>query len=272
MEIDANLGLHTYLARIHYSAENPTALQPTLPLLKALHEVHMLAVPFENLSIHFQQPIHLEDAALFEKIVRRNRGGFCSELNGLFTWLLRQIGYEVTLLSAEVAGADGTYSPAFDHLTLHVHHLDGIDWLADVGFGDSFRLPLQLAADVEQDGGDGHRYRLRSSNTLPEVSGDTQVTWWTLERDDGNRWEPQYRFTLQPHAMAEFAPRCQYQQTSPQSHFTQKRICSLALPDGRITLSNLRLITTRSGCREERELASEDEYRDVLASRFGVVV
>jgi arylamine N-acetyltransferase len=54
--------------------------------------------------------------ALYDKIVRRRRGGFCYELNGLFAWLLRQLGFTVTLLSARVAQADGDFSPEFDHL------------------------------------------------------------------------------------------------------------------------------------------------------------
>src|SRR5215469_17119584 len=56
-------------------------LEPSLRLLRTLHEAHLLAVPFENLSIHYGQPIFLEDQALYDKIVRRRRGGFCYELN-----------------------------------------------------------------------------------------------------------------------------------------------------------------------------------------------
>jgi N-hydroxyarylamine O-acetyltransferase len=85
-------------------------------------------------------------------------------------------------------------------------------------------------------------------------------------------WQSQYRFTRQPHVMADFADRCHFQQTSPDSHFTQRRICSLALPEGRITLSDLRLITTLHGARSERNLASEDEFRGILAARFGVTL
>jgi len=260
----------SYLERIHYSGvvqlDTP---EPSLPLLRALHDAHMLAVPFENLSIHYHQPITLGDEALYDKIVRRRRGGFCYELNCLFAWLLQRLGFTVTPLSARVAQPDGDFTPEFDHMTLHVHQfdgwdgLDGADWLADVGFGDSFRLPLRLQADVEQDGGDGHRYRLRF---------DAAEASWLMQQSGATGWESQYRFTLQPRIMADFAARCHFQQTSPTSHFTQKRICSLALPDGRITLSDLRLITTLHGIRDECELASEDEYREVLAQQFGVTV
>ena len=262
-----------YLDRIRFpGAAALDAPKPTLPLLQSLHEAHMLAVPFENLSIHYGQPIVLRDDLLYEKIVTRRRGGFCYELNGMFAWLLGRLGFAVTLLSAEVGGADGSFSAPFDHLTLLVHQLDGADWLADVGFGDSFRCPLRFKPGSEQDGADGHVYRLRESNAL--AAENAGQPYWLVEQRPAPRqpWEPVYRFTLQPHDLSDFTERCHYQQTSPESHFTQKRICSLALPDGRISLSNLRLITTLHGVREERELASEADYRAVLAGRFGVVL
>ena len=265
-----------YLARINFATPAHSDFhRPSLKLLQALHEAHMLSVPFENLSIHYDQPIVLQVAALYDKIVLRRRGGFCYELNGMFAWLLRQLDYRVTLLSAEVAESGGAFSPAYDHLTLLVHQVDGADWLADVGFGDSFRRPLRMEPDVEQDGGDGHTYRLRESQSRDHAQEERdQFPYWLVEQrgEAVSQWEPVYRFTLRPHALTDFAERCIYQQTSPDSHFTQKRLCSLALPDGRVTLSDLRLITTLDGKREERMLTSEDEYREVLAERFGVVV
>ncbi|HEV2239164.1 MAG TPA: arylamine N-acetyltransferase [Ktedonobacterales bacterium] len=261
-----------YLARIGQQSPAGDAA-PSLALLGALHQAHLFTVPFENLSIHYGQPIVLDDAALYDKIVTRRRGGFCYELNGLFRWLLRALGYEVTLLSAEVAHADGGFSAPFDHLTLCVHGLDGADWLADVGFGDSFWQPLRLAHDVAQDGADGKHYRLRAADGAVSADG---AAYWLLEQEadglDGARWEPQYRFTLAPHVLGDYGERCHYQQTSPDSSFTKKRVCTLAVPDGRDTLSELTLIETRHGARNERVLPSEEAYRATLAERFGVVV
>jgi N-hydroxyarylamine O-acetyltransferase len=212
-DLSSILDPQAYLQRIRVSvALDLAAPQPSSRLLGALHQAHLLSVPFENLSIHYGQPIILEDKALYDKIVQRQRGGFCYELNGLFAWLLRQLGFTVTLLSARVAQADGDFSPEFDHLTLQVHDVNGMDWLADVGFGDSFRLPLQLKSDTEQDGGDDLTYRLRV---------DAEDASWLVQRQGGEDWETQYRFTLRPHIMADFAERCLFQQTSPDSHFTQ---------------------------------------------------
>jgi N-hydroxyarylamine O-acetyltransferase len=260
-----------YLSRIDFSAPlNAAAPEPSLATLQALHMSHLLAVPFENLSIHYGQPIILEDAALFDKIVTRKRGGFCYELNGLFTWLLQRLGFQVTLLSAGVAHADGGFGPEYDHLTLLVHDLSGADWLADVGCGDSFRQPLRLEAATEQKEKDGHGYRFVREEQ--ESEDKTMRDYWILQRASGEAWESQYRFTLQPHVLADFTERCHFHQTSPESHFTQKRVCSLATPMGRITLSDLLLIRTVQGKRTERLLPSETEYREVLANRFGVVI
>jgi N-hydroxyarylamine O-acetyltransferase len=280
--------LLAYLDRIHYDIHAPLSiggslksLQPSLQVLQDIHEAHMLAVPFEDLSIHYGEHIHLDEEWIYDKIVRRHRGGFCYELNGLFARLLRQLGFLVTLLSAEVAQGDGDYSPEFDHLTLLVHQLEGSDWLADVGFGDSFRRPLHLQAEVEQEGSDGRLYRLHQQrppgdrDSLKDTGRDPEACsyYWILQQlSDAEQWESQYRFTLRPHVLADFTERCEYQQTDPESHFTQNRICSLALPEGRISLSDRRLITTLAGQRTERAVKSEKEYREILADRFGIVV
>jgi N-hydroxyarylamine O-acetyltransferase len=65
---------------------------------------------------------------------------------------------------------------------------------------------------------------------------------------------------------------CRYHQTSPESHFTQKRICSRATKDGRITLSDMRLIETSDGQRRERTLANQNEYAVSLREQFGIVM
>ena len=272
--------LLAYLDRIRFALRSGIhardtfdRLQPSAQLLRDLHEAHLQSVPFENLSIHYHQPIVLETQALYQKIVSRHRGGFCYELNGLFAWLLARLGYQVTLLSARVAEGDGDFSPDFDHLALAVYGLEGATWLADVGFGDSFWHPLRLEHEVAQDGGDGHTYRLIHSQQPPDATEAPPFDYWTVEcLHEDREWKPQYRFSPQPHPLADFTARCRYHQSSPDSHFTQKRICTLALPAGRITLSDLRLITTTDGSRAERLLHSEEEWILVLADQFGISI
>jgi N-hydroxyarylamine O-acetyltransferase len=245
--------LAAYLQRIDYTGP----LDPTAETLRALHQAHLLTVPFENLDIQLGRPIVLDEAVLFRKIVEQRRGGFCYELNGLFAALLQELGFDVTLLSARVAREDGSFGPEFDHLTLLVQLEER--WLADVGFGESFREPLRLDELGEQVQVWGI-YRLSHDGS--------DWTYW--ERDESSGWQPQYRFTLQPCQLADFAERCHYHQTSPQSHFTQKRVCSLATSEGRVTISDFHLIITQNGRRHERELRGRTEYESALWEYFGV--
>jgi N-hydroxyarylamine O-acetyltransferase len=250
------LNIKAYLERINYQG----SLAPTAETLRALQVAHLLAVPFENLSIHASEPIVLEDDALFKKIVERRRGGFCYEANGLFAALLRALGFDVRMLSAGVANAEGGFGPDFDHMALMVTL--GRRWLVDVGFGDSFREPLLLDERSEQVQGE------RAFRLVPD--GTHLIL---MRRDEGDEWKAQYRFTLQDYEYADYAEMCRYHQTSPQSHFTRARICSRATEAGRITLSEMRFITTsEKGERQEQTLTSEEEYAEFLARHFGVVM
>lgn len=248
MDIDA------YLKRINY--DGPRNL--TIDTLRALHRGQLMTMPFENLDIHLGHPIVLDEARLFDKIVREHRGGFCYELNGLFGALLRDLGFDVTLLSARVSDGNDGFGPEFDHLVLLVHLDD--DWLADVGFGASFHEPLVLT--------DGSEWAQGVSTYRLAHSGEH----WTLLMGHDGTWEAQYVFTLQPRQFSDFSAMCDYHQSSPDSHFTRNRICTLNTPDGYITLTHDRLIVTQGGRREEHPLTSENDSAARLREHFGIVL
>ena len=251
------MNIEAYLKRINYSG----SLKPTPETLRALQIAHLKTVPFENLSIHANEPIVLEDDALFAKIVDRRRGGFCYEANGLFAALLRALGFDVAMLAAGVAKKEGGFGPQFDHMTLMVMLAER--WLSDVGFGDSFLEPLLLDSREEQVQG------TRSFRIVED--GDYLIM---MRRNEGSDWEPQYRFTLQPYTFPDYEETCIYHQTSPDSHFTRNRICSLATDDGRVTLSDMRLITTSGPqqLRHEQTLTTQEDYDRILHDRFGIVM
>jgi N-hydroxyarylamine O-acetyltransferase len=258
-----------YLQRINYHG----SLEPTARTLRELQLAHLLTVPFENLSIHWKQPIVLDDDSLFGKIVVRRRGGFCYELNGLFAGLLRSLGFNVEMLSAGVSHEDGGFGPDFDHMTLMVTLENR--WLADVGFGDSFLEPLLLDSRDEQVQGarsytivpDGDNLVLKRREGLILEQGEGS----TIQPGEGKgEWKNQYRFNLEPKELSDYEDMCLYHQTSPQSHFTQSRICSRTTHDGRLTLSDMRFITTVGPDRQERVLSTEEEYAIVLDESFGI--
>jgi len=228
-----------YLARIGAAASAPVG---------DLQELHLRSVPFENLDIHLGERIVLDEDALVAKVVTRRRGGFCYELNGAFAALLRALGHEVELLSAKVFQGDRLSAP-FDHLALRV-----ADDLVDVGFGRFSLRPLRLdVRDDQQDPAGVFR-------VVEADHGDLDVLM------DG---EPQYRLELRPRTLADFAPTCWYQQTSPDSPFRRNPLATLPTARGRITLSGNTMITTEAGERTEREL-SDDDLLDAYRGLFGI--
>ena len=253
-----------YLHRIAYHGD----LTPNAATLRALQLAHLQTIPFENLDIYLRRPILLDEARLFQKIVVQRRGGFCYELNGLFAALLRTLGFPVTYLAARDAHPDGSYGPEYDHLTLLVQTPeDGqtrgmTDWLADVGWGDTFCVPLRLD-QCDQVHTEGARaYRLMHT-------GNAYSLW---QRQYSGAWEQHYCFTHEPRQYADFATMCHYHQTSPHSLFTQQRLCTKATPEGRITLDQTRLITTIHGQRQEQTLMDEAAFWALARRHFGIEI
>jgi len=249
------MDVRAYLDRIGYRGP----LSPATDTLRVLHRQHMLTVPFENLDIGLGRKIVIDPERFVEKIVRRRRGGFCYELNGAFATLLGALGFRVTLLSARVANDQGVASKEFDHLALQIDLEDR--WLADVGFGENFLEPLRLISHIEQQDAAGS-FRFIDAGER-----------WRLERRQPDAsWRLQYDFSSQPRQLSEFAGMCLYHQTSPDSHFTRNRVCSLATLDGRVTLSGMRLIVTSNGRKEEQVLSTEADWYAALRDHFGIVL
>ncbi len=233
----ARMDVDAYLERI--GADRSTGL-------RELHRLHQTAVPFENLGIHLGEPVSLAPADLHEKIVRRRRGGFCYELNGLFALLLEELGHEVTRLGARVDGG-----PPFDHLTLLV---DGV-WLVDVGFGAHSTYPLRFDGRSPQPDPGGE------FTIVPAADGDVDVV------KDG---KPEYRIEMRRRELPDFVPTCWWQTTSPDSHFTRKTICTRLDGDGRITISGRTFIETRGDSRTEHELDTDETLLAAYRDRFHI--
>jgi len=67
------LNVDSYLSRIEYYGSR----EPNAETLRALHQAHMLAVPFENLDNHLGRRIVLDEEKVVHKIVDQRRGGIC---------------------------------------------------------------------------------------------------------------------------------------------------------------------------------------------------
>lgn len=251
------MNIQDYLSRIQFNGE----LDTTQETLHTLQLSHLKAIPFENLDISLKREIKLDMESLWEKIIIKKRGGFCYELNGLFAWLLKNIGFQVTYLNARV-NQSGTLGIDFDHLTLMVEiPAQSTRWLADVGWGDTFTQPLEI------DNPNWQQQGLRAYQLEPLQNG-----YQLWQRGYGGRTERQYFFDLVAHSYpSEYEAACIYHQTSPHSIFTTNRIISRLTEDGRISLENQELIVTKNGKRIKS--AVNEKQRDfLLKDHFGMVL
>jgi N-hydroxyarylamine O-acetyltransferase len=229
------------------------------PFLSKLQEQHLFTVPFENLDIHRGKKIVLEENRIYDKIVACGRGGFCYELNGLFCWLLRSLGFTVSIVSARVyMPTKDRFTPEFDHMALLVD-LEKT-YLVDVGFGDNFRKPIALPDGKSED--ISGRYRLRSF----APGQDTYI----LQKKDNNYWQSVYSFTKSPRVLSDFEEVSAYNQTSPESHFTQQTICSIATKNGRVSLSDDSLTITDGSSKKKTKVVSDKDFKHKLMDYFGI--
>jgi N-hydroxyarylamine O-acetyltransferase len=232
------------------------AREPDLDFLRELHSKHLLKVPFENLDIRFGVPIRIDEGAFIDKILLRKRGGFCYELNGAFAWLLEQLGYKVSRLSARVKRITGGFGPEFDHLVLHVHLDD--DHLADVGFGGSSLYPVPFSGSPVENA--IKPYRLQRKD-------DVDYAYQSFE--DG-AWKDEYLFSLTDHPLEAFSGMCTYHQESEESPFVRGVLmCTKAVPAGRIWIRGDTFIETTAAGETESEIDISERDR-LLQELFAI--
>lgn len=222
--------------------------------LRRLQRRHLLSVPFENLDIHWKRPIVLDIDAIYRKVVRERRGGFCYELNGLFGTLLNELGFPTRMVSARVSNGDGSFSREYDHMAL-ISEIGEDELLVDVGFGAFTTEPLRMVLDVEQEDPSG-TYVIREHVDEYLIVSKGNV--------------PEYIFKPVGRELAEFTEMCEFHQTSPESHFTTGKVCSILTETGRKTLRDDRFILTVLDEKTETEIGP-DEFERILEREFGIV-
>jgi N-hydroxyarylamine O-acetyltransferase len=245
-----------YLDRIKYAGE----LKPNLKVLSALQKNHLLNVPFENLDIHYRIPIELKINNIYNKIVLKNRGGFCYELNGLFYELLKSLKFNAIRISARVYDDNGEYSPEFDHFAIIVNLKDS-EYIVDVGFGDFVFEPLELVLNTVQNDPSG-------DYVIDKYNDD----YFRVNKLIKGQLVPEYIFKKTERTFIDFEDRCLYHQTNPNSHFKKKRLISMLTRMGRMTISGNTLKVKENNVIKEKKLKDEPDFYNELSNLFNVTL
>ncbi|SEA00672.1 N-hydroxyarylamine O-acetyltransferase [Thiothrix caldifontis] len=250
--IAATFNLTDYCQRIGYTGE----LRPNLATVQALMQHQLCSVPFENLDVLAGKPISLNSDDIVAKIVGKQRGGYCYEVNGLFAMALQALQIPYQFVAAR---------PMFypmkrprTHMALLVT-LDGAEWLCDLGFGSyGIRAPLRL--DVLEtpipQGCD--------TFMLSEEGGDI-----ILKAQVDGAWVKQYGFNRCAVEWIDFAPANWLNSTHPDTVFTQKPLVVRFTVSGRNILFGDSFKQVEEGVTTQRTLAPHEQAA-VLAEYFGL--
>ncbi|KAM6123603.1 arylamine N-acetyltransferase, pineal gland isozyme NAT-3 [Phoenicopterus ruber ruber] len=275
------MDIKEYFARISYRGSYD---KPDLATLTDIFQHHIRAVPFENLSIHCGESIELNLEATYNKIVRKKRGGWCMENNHLLSWVLKTLGYNVTLLGSKVYVPEyDAYADEIDHLLLKVV-LDDKSYIVDGGFGMAYQVwqPMELISGTDQPQTPGVFRFLEESGV------------WYLEKVKRKQWVPNqslstshnvekevcrrvYLFTLQPRDIEEFRARNTHLQTAPDSLFVTKSICSLQTADGIRALVGWKLTEIKYNYKDNMDLVeirilADEEIEKTLKEKFNITL
>lgn len=197
-----------------------------LQTLRDLHLLHLQHIPYENIDVFCHQGVKLDRETLTQKILLRQRGGYCFEQNGLFFAALTELGFKCRANMARVH----RNRPAPGGRTHHINlvELEGRIWVCDVGFGGSgFRQPLMLQADVEFEQL-GEVYRLHENDEHG----------FYLQKKMGEEWQPLYTFKIDPALPIDMEMANFYTATSSDYHFRNGIIGTKMTDRGRVTLSD----------------------------------
>ena len=243
--------LDRYFARIGYTGPRDV----TAATLRAVHRAHLLAIPYENLDIHLDRAISLDEDAMFRKLVDERRGGWCYEMNGVLSRVLCTIGFDVRRVGGAVNRAIRGDGAIDNHLVLVVT-LDR-PWIVDTGLGDGFLEPLPLEPGA---------YRQGFFDYTISRDGD----WWRVRNHPFG--VESFDFTLAPRTLDSFAARCHELQTSPESNFVKTTVCERFEEDGLVILRGAVLRQVTETGVVETVIQDADEYAHVLRDRFGLAL
>lgn len=244
------MDIAAYLHRIGFTR----SVRPDLATLDALHRAHLEAIPFEDLDVQLGRPVTQDIEAVFDKIVRRKRGGWCYEMNGLFGWVLQEIGFDVTRMAGGVMRDTSGDTHVGSHLCLLVRLPK--PYLVDVGFGGSMVAPLPLVLGERTD--------------APFVVGLTKTDdgYWRFGETVGDG--APFTFDFCGSDEAALADRCAWLQSNPASPFVQNLVAQRRVGETHITLRGRTVTRLDARGATSSTLQSADELLQTLRDQFGI--
>ena len=250
------LNVHDYFDRIEYDGP----IDASLDALTRLHATHLASVPFENLDVQLARPVYTQIDHCFEKIVKRSRGGWCYEQNGLFGWVLQQIGFKVTRVAAGVMRHETGAAADANHLCLLVQPGDTDQrYLADVGFGGNMLRPIPFRDETHRQS--PYNIKLRA------IDND----YWRFSSNSGGD-DFSFDFKSQPADESALAAQCDSLQSRPDSNFVLSLVAQIRLPEEHWSLRGRVLRRLDKDGEHKHIVQTAEELVETLNDQFGLDV
>jgi N-hydroxyarylamine O-acetyltransferase len=222
-----------------------------------VHRRHIMSIPFENIDVYNGKLVSVESEAVFDKLVVKNRGGYCFEMNCLLADALSAMGFEIYGVLARVSMGPGGFGPHLHGMNIAV--AEGKRYICDVGFGgDCFVEPLLFETGLEQ--------RVHACTYRIMESGAVQYSVQILK--DG-QYVDMLGFDDIPALAGDFGVSNFYTNCHPESGFRHFVMVNLFTENGRFSMFNEQL-TIRNGEKTVRKNLTKEELPQALEKYFGI--
>lgn len=252
-----------YLQRLGLDyKQDKNRLIPSEENLKYLQTIHISKIPYENLSILLGEPISLNGKDLFIKIISNNRGGYCFEVNGLYTFLLKALGYKVTVYNVRFISENKGVQMR-RHRIMRVE-IDGISYITDVSFRNEYpRTALRfICGKVQTDGISEYKF------TQDEYYG--YIMW---QKRTGKEWSKIFGFDESPQSEIDFLLPNYYCETHPDSPFIDAPHMSICPIDQHITMAGREFtISKKNKILVKRNIETNEEFILLCKTYFGIEI
>lgn len=215
-----------------------------------------MAVPYEAIDVFAGRPVTQDLTAIQDKIIVRQRGGWCYETNRLLAWALAALGFDVRLATAAAYNHKMEDDDMGGHV-VPIVTLDGMEWLCDLGLGDALRQPIPLREGEHRDG--PFTFRL-------DRLGNTFWRFWNHSLGDPTN------FVMDPGPLdeARIAHKHAELQADPQSSF-RKNFQIMRMESSGATIIYGRVLRRATAHGVSKTLiAGPKEMEELLSSEFGL--
>lgn len=232
---------------------------PRLEALSQLHAAYVDQVPYETVQYQLTPGGPLEPEDVAKRIIARETGGYCFQLNGTFALLLTELGYRVQMHRGGVQTVNRPGDIDGSHMVLTVSGLvedPERQWLVDAGLGDGLRFPMPLeTGEMEQ-----YPFTLR-------LRPSEKTDGWRLDHDPRASLIGM-DFESAPVTLDAFAAQHAALSADPESPFVRLASVFRRTPESVVVLRSVGLSETFSDRVDSTLIENPTDYFTALADVF----